>query len=47
MKTLNKKEVFQTGLTEASRGVDALRSFLNKSSHLHRLNICRKKKKKR
>lgn len=42
-----KKEVFQTGLTERSKGDDALRSFLSQNqAKRQRLNVVRKKKKK-
>lgn len=41
------KEVFQTGLTERSRGRDALTSFLNSQDCRTRQNIVRKKKKRK
>lgn len=41
-----KKEVFQTGLTERSRGGEALRNFLGGGqAKRQRLNVVRKKKK--
>lgn len=42
-----KKEVFQTGLTERSRGGQALRNFLGGGGQAkrQRLNVVRKKKK--
>lgn len=41
-----KKEVFQTGLTAASRGADALGNFLNSQKSRERQNLVRRKKKK-
>lgn len=45
-KTDYKKDVFQTGLTEATRGIDALKNFLGGQGKRQMLNIVRKKKKK-
>lgn len=42
-----KKEAFQYGLTEHTRGVDALYNFLNGQSQLERLNAVRKFKNKK